>query len=374
MGQTKEIISIVIANAVVGLLCILLPISFGILLLILVLIGWLVFAVVNFGQGFIISLFYALLSALFVYVLVIIYKYLIESRQRKFIKSAFSRYVSRDLVEQITKDPDVLKLGGERRELSILFADLQGFTSLSEKLKAEEVVNILNDYLDDMTNMIFDHQGTLDKYIGDAVMAFWNAPLRDEKHAYHACLTAIEMSKRMREINIRYRKEMDIDLQMRIGVNTGEAVVGNIGAKARFDYTVIGDNVNLASRLEGVNKTYGTYTIISEKTYKRVKDKFEVRELDDIKVKGKQEPIKIFHLVDKKGALEVQGQTIINLFKKGRDLYLRQEWEKAKEVFQEILEIDAEDGPSKTYIERCDYFMKRSPGEGWDGVFEMKTK
>lgn len=370
----KQIVSIGIVNVFTTILFLMVPVLFSTLILVLGTFVFVVMAVIAFNTGLLVSMFYIPLSYITVYIFAILYKYLVEARGRKYLKSAFSHYVSEQLVEKIIKDPDLLQLGGAKRELTIMFSDLQGFTSLSEKLLPEALISMLNQYLSDMTSIVFHHRGTLDKYIGDAIMAFWGAPLEDKEHAYHACLTALEMQHRMKEIHVRFKQELDIELYVRIGINTGEAIVGNVGSNVRFDYTVIGDSVNLSSRLEGANKQYHTFIMVSENTYNPVKDRFEFRELDYIKVKGKTKPVRIFELVDKKGHVDVQKQSVINHFHKGLHLYRDQHWEKAMAAFKEALAIDPTDGPSQVYMERCEYYKKEPPPEDWDGSFEMKTK
>ncbi len=228
-----------------------------------------------------------------------IHQYLTERRQKEMVKSIFGHYVSPAIVNELISDTDKLRLGGERRELTVLFSDIAGFTSISEELPPEELVDLLNEYLDAMTSIIIKNIGTLDKYEGDAIMAFWGAPIPLRDHAYYACLSAIEMQQALNQLGKGSDKnKKKINLQTRIGINTGEMIVGNMGGKERFDYTVIGDNVNLAARLEVTNKNYGTNIIISHNTYQHVKDYVIVRELDTIVVKGKTEGTTIYELID----------------------------------------------------------------------------
>jgi adenylate cyclase len=256
-------------------------------------------------------------------------------------------------------------LGGQRTLATVLFTDLAGFTEMSEKMEPEKVVSILTRYATEMTKIIFKYNGTLDKFIGDAVMAVWGTPAEDEDQAIHACISALEMQRKIRllsnEIIIPEYK-----LSMRIGINTGYVMAGNMGSDERFDFTVIGDHVNIASRLEGLNKTYGTEIIISESTQKRINHRFATRELDMVRVKGKKEVIKIYELID-------EGRnSSIDLFEKGLHLYQEGQFYHAQEIFLEVLKIDLDDKPSKLFIERCDFLLKAHSDE-WNGIWDFKT-
>lgn len=227
----------------------------------------------------------------------LVLNYLTEGRAKQKFKEAFAKYVSPDVAEEISKNIDDLKVDvGERREVTILFSDIRGFTSLSEKLPPEEVVRRLNVYFGAMVEIVFAHGGTLDKYIGDAIMAFFGAPKSDPEHAAHACLTALEMKRRLEDINREFKKEGIAELKIGVGINTGEVVVGNIGSERRMDYTVIGDHVNLASRLEGLNKNFGTSIIVSEYTRARAEG-FVVRDLGEVEIRGKEHPVRIYELI-----------------------------------------------------------------------------
>ena len=227
----------------------------------------------------------------------IAYRILTEEKEKKAIQNMFSNYVSKSVVDELLKHPEKLELGGEDKEITVLFSDIRGFTTLSEKLKPQELVAHLNEYLSAMTDIIFKYEGTLDKYVGDEIMAFWNAPIEQPNHAELACLTALEMMEKLRELNEKWPE--DRRLNIGIGINTGIMTVGNMGSKSRMDYTLMGDNVNLGARLEGTNKIYGTNIIISEYTYDKIKDKFLCRELDNIRVKGKKKPVKIYEVIAK---------------------------------------------------------------------------
>ena len=220
--------------------------------------------------------------------------YFAERRQRQNIKRTFSLYVAPEVVDEMIAHPERLALGGERREITLLFTDLADFTSLSEKLAPEQVAQLLNSHLTQMTEIIMRYGGTVDKFIGDAIMAFWGAPLADPDHALHACQAARDMQAAMASRRKTAGEGGAVDLHMRIGIHTGEAIVGNMGSTDRFDYTAIGDNVNLASRLEGVNKLYGTGILISEATAQRVAGRLPLRKVDKVKVKGRQQDVEIY--------------------------------------------------------------------------------
>jgi len=242
----------------------------------------------------------------------IAYRILTEEKEKKFIRNTFSNFVSKVIVDELLKHPEMIKLGGERKEITVLFSDIRSFTTLSEKYQPEEIVGILNNYLSRMTTTIFKYEGTLDKYVGDEIMAFWNAPLPQEDHATLACLTALEM---MKELDL-FNQEMppEYRLNIGIGINTGDAIVGNMGSTSRMDYTLIGDTVNTGARLEGTNKIYSTNIIISEFTYEKVKDFFICRLLDKIKVKGKSIPVSIYELVDVKEGFDIE--SLLKKYKK----------------------------------------------------------
>lgn len=393
------------------------------------------------------------------------YRVLLEEREKRKTRAAFAQYVPPALIKEMLKDPGRLKLGGEERELSIMFSDIRGFTSLSEKLTALELTSFLNAYTDEMTDIIFRHWGTLDKFEGDAIMAFWGAPYEQDDHARRACAAALDMGRRVDELRAQWRAEGKPDINIGIGINSGRVVVGNMGSRKRFNYTVLGDPVNLASRLEGVNKEYATRIIVSETTCRAASDAlgllrrrvstffrvtpdslasvngseparrarrvamylsqklslgppgyiarefgeqeeeavlraveqverelardkklnrfleefrrsfslFVFRQLDWIRVKGKQEPIAIHQLLDFHTDGNPWGE-LLDLFQGGLNAYRARQWDFAIELFQLAVDKYPDDAPSKLFLKRCQQFAQEAPDPTWDGVFVMKTK
>ncbi|HSR14060.1 MAG TPA: adenylate/guanylate cyclase domain-containing protein [Thermodesulfobacteriota bacterium] len=302
------------------------------------------------------------------------FSYATEGRQRRQIKDMFSRYMSDLLIQDLLKNPEKLRLGGERRTLSVYFSDLAGFTSLSERLAPEEVVSLLNRYLTAMTEIILASGGIIDKYEGDAIMAFWGAPVPQEDHAARACLAALDCQARLASLRREFVEKNLPAVFSRIGVNTGEMIIGNMGSNQRFDFTVIGDNVNLASRLEGASKEYGTSVIISEETFRRARDLVEARELDLLQVKGKEIPVRIYELIGRKGEVDSDKRETLALFAEALALYRGQRWDEAVALFERILARSPEDGPSKTFLQRSRYFKQNPPEPGWIGVYRLTTK
>lgn len=292
---------------------------------------------------------------------------LVVERKGRQLKKAFSNYVSPDLVREIEKNPDKLVLGGEQREISILFSDIRGFTTVSESLTPPELVSLLNEYLSPMTRIVLEEKGTLDKFIGDAVMAIFNAPLDLPGHAEHACLTAVKMLQELEQLNQTFGKRGMHTIDIGVGINTGPAIVGNMGADIRFDYTAIGDSVNLASRLEGLNKYYRTHILVSEETFRQVAaNRFVFREVDRVKVKGKHQPVLIYELM-------VRNQELLPDFEKGLEKYRQQQFEAAKQIFDNLI-TKYSDGPSGLYSERCNEYLREPPPPDWDGVYIAKEK
>ncbi len=304
------------------------------------------------------------------------WSYYTEDRNRRLIVKAFGQYVSPAVVAEIEKDPTRIRLTGDRHVMTVLFTDIEGFTSLSEKLEDERLTELLNYYFDEMEPLVFDRNGTLDKYIGDAIMSFWNAPLPQPDHAYRACRTALAMEQRERDIQpelVRMGAERCVT---RIGVNTGPMVVGDMGSRSRFNYTVLGDSVNLGARLEGANKFYGSRILISETTAVLVKDRFLVRKLDVLQVKGKKKPMPVYELLGEIGTSD-QEPAIIDRCKRYEaawELYRQQKWDDAEAALQALLSQHPTDKPAAMLLARVGELRSNPPGEGWDGVYVAKGK
>jgi adenylate cyclase len=321
------------------------------------------------GQsGIFIDLFAYTLVGLTTFVSAGFYRYFVTNRDRRYIEKAFSYYIAPDVVKQIAANPDSFKLGGEKREMTFFFSDIASFTTISEKLGTERIFKLMEEYLSAMTDILISNKGTLDKYIGDAVMGFFNAPIRIERSEYLACKTALEQQEKLIELNKKWKEEGIPLIVARIGIATGEAMVGNIGSKDRFNYTVIGDYVNLASRLEGVNKEYLTKICVSASTYAKTKDDFFYRELDMIRVKGKTEGVRIYELVGfisdtclKREKYHTYEQALV--------LYYGGDYKKAQEIFSG----NVEDLASAIMAKRCQDVLDAKI-EVIDGVYEMKGK
>jgi adenylate cyclase len=317
-----------------------------------------------------------LLSIFFSFLALTFIQFLDTEREKGFIRNAFSHYLSEAVIKDIVGNPDKLKLGGELRHMTAMFTDIKGFSSISEKLSPVSLVKLLNEYLTAMSDMILDLGGTIDKYEGDAIISFFGAPLDLPSHALRACQAAVRMKKIESEINVRFIQEelSPSDLLTRMGINTGEMVVGNMGTVKKMNYTIMGDSVNLASRLEGVNKQYGTWLCVSEDTMNEAKDGIIVRRLDRIRVVGKSQPIRIYELVDEKGLLDQRKADVIGLFEQALSKFESRLWDEADVAFRNVLAVDPEDGPSKTYLERIAKYKQTPPPDNWDGVFVLTTK
>lgn len=333
--------------------------------------------VVSFGaylQYYVLPLAETMIAAASSMVTCFAYRFWTVDKEKKKTRDAFSRYVNPQVVDAIMANPQMLQLGGTRRVMTVFFSDLAGFTKLSESMPPEDLVRLLNRYLNLMTQAILNRGGTLDKFEGDAIMAFWGAPLNQENHALLACLAALDQMNIMERFLHELSAEGLPKLTVRMGLNTGPMIVGNMGSETRFDYTVMGDAVNLASRLEGANKAYGSTAMISEATYEAVKDKLEVRELDFIRVKGRQQPIRVYELWASTGEISPQKNELRQVYMAGLQAYRNRDFIKALEFFQQALMVDPEDGPSRTYIQRCQAFLDTPPPEDWDRVFTLSTK
>jgi len=298
-----------------------------------------------------------------------VYRYVTEEREKSRIRHTFQFYLSKDVIDEMLESSQDPSLGGERRELTVLFSDIRGFTTISEKLDPAALAELLNEYLTPMTEIVLDQHGTLDKYIGDALMAIFGAPLSFSDHPHAACRAALQMMESLNDLCGQWRERGLPEIDIGIGINTGIVSVGNMGSARRFDYTVLGDNVNLASRLEGLNKAYGSHIIISQFTRDAVGGHFTCRELDAVQVKGKLEPVKIYELVHR-GPPDKEKDGWIEDFHEALYLYRASKFEVAAKAFGK-LESDA---VARMYVGRCHEMKENPPGPDWDGVYKMTTK
>ncbi|WES31040.1 CHASE2 domain-containing protein [Varunaivibrio sulfuroxidans] len=326
---------------------------------------------------------YAVIATFLLYSFLTYMSYAREEAQRRQTRDAFSKYLSPDMVEAVAANPGKLKLGGDRRDMSILFCDVRGFTTISEQFDAVGLTALINKLLTPLTDQILKHKGTVDKYMGDCIMAFWNAPLDDPEHARNACISALVMLEEMGPLNARLEQEAKeegrkhIPLKVGVGVNSGECVVGNMGSEQRFDYSVLGDSVNLASRLEGQSKNYGVRIVIGESTQKQVPD-LAVIELDLIKVKGKNQAVRIFTLLGDESVAKInEFQSLKETCESMISAYRKQDWAAARDGLERARPsaryFDIE-GLMDLYEERITAYERNSPPADWDGVFVATSK
>jgi adenylate cyclase len=322
-----------------------------------------------YAAGYWIPLVAPVSGALLAFLAAMLYNYATEGSQRRFIKSAFSQYLSPTVIEQLLANPDLLTLGGERKEISIFFSDVQGFTTISEKLDPAKLTELLNDYLSFMTDTILDSGGTIDKYEGDAIIAFWNAPLNYEDHAARALRASLLCQQKLAERQSFFEEKFGCRLLTRIGLNTGFAVVGNMGSSKRFDYTMLGDSVNLAARLEGLNKQFGTYLMCTENTFKQASGAgtFAGRKLAQVAVVGKKEPVTVYEPMPEEAFAEKA--EILRRFDAARDLFYAGDFAGALKQFEALIDKDK---PASFYAEQCRYYLDR-PAE-WKGYWQAMSK
>jgi adenylate cyclase len=333
-------------------------------------------AVIAFNSGHIwLNIVAPLTSFIICFVATVAYKAATEGRQRKMITSMFGTYVDSNVVRILINNPSLAKLGGEKHEITILFTDIKGFSSISEKVSEDVLVKLLNIYFTDMTNVVLANGGTVDKFIGDSIMAFWGAPLPDSDSAYHACNTAVQMQSQLDKLQTRLLKIGGVGIKQRIGVNTGLCIVGNMGSEQKKNYTVTGDPVNLASRLEGVNKQYGTGILISEFTHNKVGKRLVTRMVDRVQVVGKSEPVQIFELIDiANKPLNEKMKYFLDIYEQGLKAYQERRWDEGIAFMAHALEKVPDDSVCQLYIERMKLYQITPPSDSWSGVFVLQSK
>jgi adenylate cyclase len=319
-----------------------------------------------------------------VYTSNVLYRIIVEQKDKQFLKNTFGTYVSPDLIDQMYDSKQEPKLGGQAGYHTAFFSDIQSFSAFSEVLEPERMVALMNEYLTEMTDILLDHRATLDKYIGDAIVAFYGAPVPVDDHEYLACITSLAMENHLSDLRQKWAESGDWpdivpNMRHRVGLNSGDMVTGNMGSNMRMNYTMMGDTVNIAARLEASAKQYGIYIQVAENTYNAVKDEFEWRFLDNVRVKGKTQPVKVFELLAEKGKLSEEYSKLIPVFNEGINFYLKQKWDKGLRTFKEAETMEEmfptrPTNPSAVYIERCEYLKANPPGDDWDGVWTLTQK
>jgi adenylate cyclase len=315
-----------------------------------------------------------LIMVLMLFALNMTYGYFTESRTKKQLAGLFGQYVPSELVDEMSKNPEQVSMEGKSCEMTIMFSDVRGFTSISEKMKdAGELSRLMNAFLTPLSRVIYGHRGTIDKYMGDCIMAFWGAPLPDSRHAYHAVESGLEMQRALKALQPQFKEQGWPEIHIGVGINTGDVSVGNMGSEVRMAYTVMGDAVNLASRLEGITKEYGAGVLVGEKTKEQTPE-FIYRELDLVRVKGKEKPVAIYEPLGLAGEVEQSILDEIKLFQQALRMYRKQEWDRAELQLFNLLKIAPQSKLYEVYAERVAHYRNNPPGESWDGVFVFKTK
>lgn len=325
-------------------------------------------------QGMIIDVTMPLLGTLLSYVSGLVYTIFMERHEKFRIRRIFQHYVSPAIVTKMIDSGRLPEFGGERRELTVLFSDIRKFSSFSEKHEPEFVVNRLSNYLTQMVDIIFKNSGTLDKFVGDEIMAIFGAPYQYENHAERACTAALEMMQRLADLQKQWIAENSDYFDIGIGINSGNVLVGNLGSKQIFDYTVIGNEINLGARLEGANKIYQTSILISDNTYKYVKDKFITREIDYVRVLGIHKPVRLYELRSVEPLPKMETELLLQTFAEALEMYRNHRWGEALKTFRRILRHFPTDGPSRLYTVRCLDFLENPPASDWDGVHDLAQK
>lgn len=343
------------------------PVIYGAVVLILEVAAFPFIAKLAFAGGIILDLIWPVFAIFTAYLAVIAYRNFTEFAEKRKLRNAFAHYVSKDLIENVISNPDALKLGGDRREISVLFLDIENFTTLSESGNPEKVIEVINGYFDEFSKIIMEVGGTVDKFEGDAIMALFGAPLICADHAVKACNAALKIREAVEPLNVKFGQKLNV----RIGIGTGDAIVGNMGSRERFDYTAMGDTVNTASRLEGINKFYKTRILVMHKTFLAVGGAFFFREVDTICPKGKSDPLQIHELM----GVEVSeaGKKLVATWDEALAAYRRADWVVAEAKLNEVLAVLPDDGPSHTLLERVAELKLAAPAQ-WDGIWRFNEK
>ncbi len=380
---------LLIISSLIGFIGFMVKPLYGAILTVVAIVAYFLIAMSVFGTNHLwIEIARPVLSIILAFTAIMAYRYVTEEKDRKFLQSTFKRYLSPELIDMMYKNKQVPALGGDEGIRTAYFTDIQGFSTFSEKLGSPtRLVELLNEYLSAMTDILLSHYGTLDKYEGDAIIAIFGAPVELPDHAKRACQTALDMQSKLGDLRKKWISEGDKwpqivhDMRMRIGVNTGPIVTGNMGSAVRMNYTMMGDAVNLAARLESAAKQYGVFTMISNMTYDLVNDEYATRQLDKITVVGKSEPVTIYELVAPKKEITEEQQKLLSRYNDGVALYYAQKWDEAILVLSECEEMEPNRSftahhisPSRILIDRCNEYKLAGPGENWDGVFKLTSK
>ena len=348
--------------------------------------GWIIYANLQFINDLeMLEVVRPILSVIGTFGGIFLFNYFGAEKDKRFLKNTFSTYISPELIDQMYEAKEQPSLGGEEGYHTAFFTDIQSFSAFSEKLSAPDLVELLNDYLTEMTDILLKNKGTLDKYIGDAIVAFYGAPAPVDDHEYWSCLTAVKMQDRLAELRTKWQEEGDKwpeivhNMQNRIGINTGKLVTGNMGSTMRMNYTMMGDTVNLAARLEASAKQYGIYIQVANETYTACKDKFIWRDLDYVVVMGKTEPAQVFELISEKDKMPKGYDKLLPAYNEALELYRNQDWAKAVDAFKASNELEdmfpgRKTNPSQIYIPRCEHYKDNPPGDNWDGSWALTKK
>ena len=336
------------------------------------------------GKSYVMPIAAPMAGLLLTYSSNVVFQYLNEQQDKKFLRETFGTYIAPKVLDKMYEEKQAPTLGGVLGHHTAFFSDIQNFSTFSEVLEPNKMVSLMNEYLTVMSRVIFKNEGTLDKYIGDAIVAFYGAPAHVENHEIKSCYTALQMQDALDDLRKKWQSEGDwpdivYSMQHRIGLNCGKMVTGNMGSEMRMNYTMMGDTVNLAARLESSAKQYGVYNFVGENIYEKTKQEFVFRFLDFVRVKGKKIPVKVYELVNSKDKISNSKVKLVNLFEEGLDYYYKQDWNKALEIFTNSEKIEEKfisrnTNPSMVYIDRCSMFIENPPSEDWDGVWTMTSK